>query len=351
MKSYSSDFFIRKILNVHSSHSELFDSFEPAVAEVTVSGNTFYKIDKDSDHYRYNKKITSAVLSKIPVNSAACAFVNKKSYFDFLSSHVVNRNFIRIDIKKFFHSLSEKDVVLLISNSLDIDCEEYLDFLLNIVMYRVSDEKKRFLPIGFPSSPVISNLLFRKIDLLIQEYCFAKNIAYTRYADDMLFSSNSLLIHSDEFMKEIRILVGLLGLQVNDKKTIKRKRLLSINGYIVDCTKDSYRSKSGGGYIRFSTEKLAGLKKALYKISIGESSQSILSSVFGFDCNKKLKGKIYSSNFIGRYCDDQLRNKLRGYRSFLLSLANYSPSLGVVHGNEKNKYFRLVEKIDSYLDK
>ena len=30
---------------------------------------------------------------------------------------------------------------------------------------------KDLLPIGFSSSPVISNILFRKIDILIQKYC------------------------------------------------------------------------------------------------------------------------------------------------------------------------------------
>ena len=43
------------------------------------------------------------------------------------------------------------------------------------------------LPIGFKTSPVVSNVVFRKFDILIEKFCAQHDILYTRYADDMLF--------------------------------------------------------------------------------------------------------------------------------------------------------------------
>ena len=83
------------------------------------------------------------------------------------------------------------------------------DIALLSVSHTVSDEFEDFdlrgnniLPIGFPSSPVISNIIFRKIDILIQKYCENKKIIYTRYADDMLFLLSILIIYIVMNLKE-----------------------------------------------------------------------------------------------------------------------------------------------------
>ena len=44
------------------------------------------------------------------------------------------------------------------------------------------------LSIGAPTSPMLSNLLMMEFDRRISRFC-ARNVAYTRYADDLSFSS------------------------------------------------------------------------------------------------------------------------------------------------------------------
>ena len=44
------------------------------------------------------------------------------------------------------------------------------------------------LPIGAPSSPILSNLVLENMDNRISNFCYDRGFTYTRYADDMIFS-------------------------------------------------------------------------------------------------------------------------------------------------------------------
>ena len=44
------------------------------------------------------------------------------------------------------------------------------------------------LPIGAPSSPILSNLVLENMDERISNFCYDRGFTYTRYADDMIFS-------------------------------------------------------------------------------------------------------------------------------------------------------------------
>jgi RNA-directed DNA polymerase len=72
------------------------------------------------------------------------------------------------------------------------------------------------LPAGFPSSPVLSNLAFLETDAALAAYATAKGLAFTRYADDMTFSSSRL---DDTELAEIGSVLRDQGWRLNDKKT------------------------------------------------------------------------------------------------------------------------------------
>lgn len=57
---------------------------------------------------------------------------------------------------------------------------------------------------GAVTSPTLSNLVFRELDIRIERYCQKIGVIYTRYADDMLFSCKTNLIHKNKFINVIR---------------------------------------------------------------------------------------------------------------------------------------------------
>ena len=212
---------------------------EENVDEFKIGKNYFYKIRNADQLISAQKRLNVFLLNNIPLNQAAVAFRNKFSYLNLFEPHRKNYFFLRLDIRSFFHSINIKDIEDVFSFYFD---EALLKDFINIVSYElpISSKNKKFinkriLPMGFVTSPAISNVVFRKIDIQIQKLCLEKKILYTRYADDMVFSSekSNPYLHSRGFIQEIKIIVSHLGLKINAKKTLKSKHTLSLNGYII----------------------------------------------------------------------------------------------------------------------
>ena len=83
---------------------------------------------------------------------------------------------------------------------------------------------------GAITSPAISNIIFRSLDIRIEKYCEKIGVHYTRYADDMLFSSESSYIHSYKFTNAIQAIISDKGFYLNRKKTLKCENEISLNG-------------------------------------------------------------------------------------------------------------------------
>ena len=79
------------------------------------------------------------------------------------------------------------------------------------------------LPVGAPTSPVISNLLTYELDKNLAEYAAGNEGIYTRYADDITFSFNRWI--DDSMILGIREIISEAGLTVNNSKF----RVCSVN--------------------------------------------------------------------------------------------------------------------------
>ena len=77
------------------------------------------------------------------------------------------------------------------------------------------------LPQGAPTSPVITNLICRIFDFRILKIAKKYKLVYTRYADDLTFSTNDKYFstHEKEFLNDITEEVVRAGFQINQKKT------------------------------------------------------------------------------------------------------------------------------------
>ncbi len=77
------------------------------------------------------------------------------------------------------------------------------------------------MPQGAPTSPIISNLIFNIVDLRILSLAKKYKLSYTRYADDMSFSTNNRAFQTDyiNFIQELRNLLENSGFEINENKT------------------------------------------------------------------------------------------------------------------------------------
>jgi RNA-directed DNA polymerase len=127
------------------------------------------------------------VISAWPVHESAKAYRQRINIRDNAREHISSKYLLRMDFLDFFHSISRGDVLSYLdtdkpSNARDWDSADK-GMLADLVCCG------NFLTIGAPSSPAISNALCFDLDRKLDGLAHANSARYTRYADDLFFST------------------------------------------------------------------------------------------------------------------------------------------------------------------
>jgi hypothetical protein len=84
---------------------------------------------------------------------------------------------------------------------------------------------KNVLPQGAPTSPFLTNVVCQRLDHLLSGMAKRFGCRYSRYADDITFSSSHNIYHKDgDFEKELRRIITSQGFQIKESKTRLQKR-------------------------------------------------------------------------------------------------------------------------------
>lgn len=133
--------------------------------------------------------LMSVVLKDFEIHGAATAYRKGRGLAENARPHLKSRFMLKLDFQNFFPSIVSSDLV----NYLKVLGWKNPDDLklLENLLFKFNRRKKRLeLSIGAPSSPMVSNFLLFSFDATVDEYCREREIVYTRYADDLTFSTN-----------------------------------------------------------------------------------------------------------------------------------------------------------------
>lgn len=185
--------------------------------------NSFYISKKSKDKKRYinspspkikviQKWILENILYGININNRANGFIKGRGITRNALFHQNKQYLLCMDIYNFFPSITKEQIYKALKNELH---EDELSFkIAKICTY------KNRLPQGAPSSPYLSNIIFNSIDEEIKIYCNRKLVSYSRYADDLSFSSNS-----KESLIDIKDKISSILMNYNFKINSKKTRL------------------------------------------------------------------------------------------------------------------------------
>lgn len=123
--------------------------------------------------------------NSVQVHPKAYGFVKGKSTVDNANQHLNKNYLLNIDLEDFFPSISSGRVYSMFLRYFRLE-QSVASTLTNLCCH-----PEGFLPQGAPTSPFISNVLCKTLDKELDR--LAKNSfgsSYTRYADDITFSSN-----------------------------------------------------------------------------------------------------------------------------------------------------------------
>lgn len=158
--------------------------------------------------------ISRNILSQVPAHPCSVAFSTGDSLFNAVAPHCPSKWLVKLDIRHFFESIDEISVYNvfhqlgfepLIAFEMTRLCtyvgsnplhgqDRWFDSLLlpkpSITLYQYPDQGH--LPQGAPTSPMLANLVCRMLDDRLSALADEHSVRYTRYADDMTFSTGDV---------------------------------------------------------------------------------------------------------------------------------------------------------------
>lgn len=106
---------------------------------------------------------------------------------DAVSKHAYSKYFFQTDITNFFNSIDADLVTSTIINSADrCPISDIDNHITNIVKTMTVNGS---VPVGFSTSPPLSNACLFNFDNKLQKYCLDNSLTFSRYSDDIIISS------------------------------------------------------------------------------------------------------------------------------------------------------------------
>lgn len=154
-------------------------------------------------------------------------FVPEKSVVDNAERHVGMNYVFNTDLKDFFPSITKSRVWATLKHPPFKFNDTIADAVAGLCCteVKVDGEKRWVLPQGSPCSPILTNIVCRNLDRQLHRLAKKYNLRYSRYADDITFSSNrNVFQKGGEFQQELESIITGQHFIINEKKTRLQKK-------------------------------------------------------------------------------------------------------------------------------
>ena len=186
------------------------------------------------------RKILREILDRVPAHNAAHGFRRQRSCLTCALPHAGKETVLRMDLRNFFVSIPARRINALfktlgypdaVATLLTSLCTHRVPVrILREIPYAEFDaslpwaERKQYrdshLPQGAPTSPALANLCALHLDLRLAALADTVQGAYTRYADDLIFSGDETVRRRVEKLSTLVAAIALEeGFEVNYRKT------------------------------------------------------------------------------------------------------------------------------------
>jgi RNA-directed DNA polymerase len=179
------------------------------------------------------QKCLNEVFNAIYVpHRSATGFIPQKSIVDNARFHIGKQFVFNTDLKDFFPSTEFGRVKAVLKLEPFFLVDIFPDLESNLPKSKVGKGylafiianlccEKGCLPQGAPTSPTITNIICQRLDKKLSKFAKSINATYTRYADDITFSSNKP-VFNDTFKSK---LIEIIEVQENFKINFEKERL------------------------------------------------------------------------------------------------------------------------------
>ena len=183
------------------------------------------------------EEILHNILYEFQPHPNAVGFRRNVSMIKGAKKHLKSKVILSLDIVDFFSAITAQMVYELFyrvnyklgNRKKPTLSKEDKKNIVNLLTY------KNKLPQGAPTSPALSNLIFYRYDKPLTELAKNHNLIYTRYADDISFSSIDDSIDIKKVLPDIKKILEP-NFELNHKKTrVKRQhQRMTVTGIVVN---------------------------------------------------------------------------------------------------------------------
>ncbi|MCK6190984.1 retron St85 family RNA-directed DNA polymerase [Pseudomonas sp. EYE_354] len=168
------------------------------------------------------RMVLDSYLKGLPVHDCATAYRDGVSIKENATAHLDSKYLLKMDFSDFFPSIGPGDLILHIKRHRESIAREDAYAVKKIFFWAKKKDPVHRLSIGAPSSPFISNTLMYEFDCKVFEACSRISVRYTRYADDLTFTTNARGVLSGllDVITTICAEIEYPTLRINSEKTV-----------------------------------------------------------------------------------------------------------------------------------
>jgi RNA-directed DNA polymerase len=213
-------------------------------------------------------------LSAFKIHKSATAYRYGVGLRANVEPHTKNRFMLKLDFADFFPSIKALHFVAFM-RAAERTADD-IEVMKQIFFKRDPRTATLQLAIGAPSSPALSNILLFNLDTQLEESARRLSITYTRYADDITFSTNERGV-LPEFFRQIPQLIAMhsrIPLQLNPDKTVhaSMKNGRRVTGLTI----------TPGGEISVGKDRKKLLRSQIHYYQCGRLDQTQIDSLRGY---------------------------------------------------------------------
>lgn len=255
--------------------------------------------------------ILENVLARVPVHTAAAAFLPGKNIADNAAVHAGAAVLVRIDLKDFFPSITFKRVKRTFESLGYNEGVSTLFALLATEAPRTElslDGKKyfvaladRFVPQGACTSPALTNILCRDLDARLAGATKKLGWSYSRYADDLVFSSKAKNADARSMLDFISRIVEDEKFHINPSKTavMRAHNRQSVTGLVINASDDASRN------VRLSRRDLKKFRSFLHHYD--QRGREAMTNQIGQDALSYARGYLSFIHMVSPECAAKIR--------------------------------------------
>ncbi|PXA74279.1 hypothetical protein DMC25_25720 [Caulobacter sp. D4A] len=275
--------------------------------DIAKSGKKVRSISAPDKRLKHLQRQIAPLLDSLyRVRHPVHGFVANKSVKTNAQAHLRKRFILNLDLKDFFPSITEGRIGGLLQ-SIGIDSR-----VADIIARLCTNDGR--LPQGAPTSPVLSNMICFRQDKQLMSFAKENRCIYTRYADDITFSSDQPMAALFESA------VPSPGRFPPDLLVTRLRAIFMANGFEINADKTHYADRHSrrmvtglkvNELINVDRRYVRNIRAALYSVrTLGaEEAQKKFETKLGGKSNigSHLEGKIAWLRFIRGQSDPVVR--------------------------------------------